>query len=205
MTNGDPINIQNGNGTNNGDTHYPPSTSGTVKFIQLDAELLCPHFSPESFDIVWISEALSHLPNKQGFFDNAFKVLRRAHPRLDEPPRSDKMSTDGLIVQEESDVATFPTYPTGRLVIADWFKAPSLAPTQHADDIVPIEKGMLLPPLCTVDEYCKMARQAGFVEVGRWDISENVEQTWSVVSPSSSIPLLPCLFCSPESRSRRVS
>lgn len=29
-----------------------------------------------SFDAVWISEALSHFPNKALFFENAFKVLK---------------------------------------------------------------------------------------------------------------------------------
>ena len=34
------------------------------------------HIPPSSFDCVWISEALSHFPDKALFFRNAFRVLR---------------------------------------------------------------------------------------------------------------------------------
>jgi tocopherol O-methyltransferase len=36
------------------------------------------HFPPASFDVVWISEALSHLPDKGLFFRNAGRVLKPA-------------------------------------------------------------------------------------------------------------------------------
>lgn len=49
---------------------------GSVKFIELDAEKMGEYFGEERFDCVWISEAMSHLPNKQLFFDNAFKLLK---------------------------------------------------------------------------------------------------------------------------------
>jgi tocopherol O-methyltransferase len=53
---------------------------GSVAFIELDAEKMGEYFSNAgklgSFDCVWISEAMSHLPNKQLFFQNAHKLLR---------------------------------------------------------------------------------------------------------------------------------
>ncbi|KAK2034038.1 methyltransferase domain-containing protein [Colletotrichum zoysiae] len=51
---------------------------GKVRFIELDAEKMGEFFAAEggSFDAVWISEALSHFPNKALFFENTFKVLK---------------------------------------------------------------------------------------------------------------------------------
>jgi len=44
----------------------------------LDAEKMGEYFIKDQagFDAVWISEAMSHLPQKQLFFDNAFKLLK---------------------------------------------------------------------------------------------------------------------------------
>lgn len=50
--------------------------NGKVRFTELDAEKMGDVFASASFDAVWISEAMSHLPNKQLFFDNAFKLLK---------------------------------------------------------------------------------------------------------------------------------
>jgi len=52
---------------------------GQVKFIELDAEKMGDFFASEEseFDVVWISEALSHFPNKPLFFQNAHKVLKQ--------------------------------------------------------------------------------------------------------------------------------
>lgn len=51
---------------------------GRVRFIELDAEKMGDFFASDSgaFDVVWISEALSHFPNKQLFFENARRVLK---------------------------------------------------------------------------------------------------------------------------------
>jgi tocopherol O-methyltransferase len=51
--------------------------SGSVKFLELDAEKMGEHFGSEEFDCVWISEAMSHLPNKELFFRNTARVLRK--------------------------------------------------------------------------------------------------------------------------------
>lgn len=50
---------------------------GKVRFIELDAEKMGDFFAGQggSFDAVWISEALSHFPNKALFFENTSKVL----------------------------------------------------------------------------------------------------------------------------------
>jgi tocopherol O-methyltransferase len=51
---------------------------GKIKFIELDAEKMGDVFAADSgtFDVVWISEALSHFPDKGLFFRNAHKVLK---------------------------------------------------------------------------------------------------------------------------------
>ena len=64
--------------------HVPTNgpLDGTVRFVEGDAEKMGEYFRGStgngtgSFDAVWISEALSHFPNKQLFFQNAFEVLK---------------------------------------------------------------------------------------------------------------------------------
>ncbi|KAF5673043.1 O-methyltransferase [Fusarium heterosporum] len=122
---------------------------GKVKFLELDAEKMGEFFSDQqgSFDAVWISEALSHFPNKALFFKNVMKVLK----------------------------------PGGRLVLADWFKAEDLDDTTFVNDIKPIEDGMLLPPLCTQEEYINLAKQAGLAVLSEpKDISQEVRKTWDI-------------------------
>jgi len=84
-------------------------SSGSVRFIELDAEKMGDFFNVEpniaKFDCVWISEAMSHLPNKPLFFQNAAKLLN----------------------------------PGGKLVVADWFKSEDLTEEQSKADISPIE------------------------------------------------------------------
>ena len=52
---------------------------GRVRYVELDAEKMGDFFStaPEeaTFDCVWISEAMSHLPDKELFFRNASALL----------------------------------------------------------------------------------------------------------------------------------
>lgn len=140
-----------------------PVPPGSVRFLELDAEKMLDYFTagPGSgskpatgFDCVWISEALSHFPNKPLFFSSAFALLAGSGG-----------GGGGA----------------SRLVIADWFKAPDLTKEQDTADIKPIEDGMLLPPLCTADEYVGMAKTAGFkVSQGPVDISKDVAKTWCV-------------------------
>ncbi|KAK5206526.1 hypothetical protein LTR41_007964 [Exophiala xenobiotica] len=49
---------------------------GRVAYQELDAEKMESHFQPSSFDCVWISEALSHFPDKPLFFRNAARLLK---------------------------------------------------------------------------------------------------------------------------------
>ncbi|KZL70354.1 gamma-tocopherol methyltransferase [Colletotrichum tofieldiae] len=122
---------------------------GKVRFIELDAEKMGEFFAPEggSFDAVWISEALSHFPNKSLFFENTFKVLKAG----------------------------------GKLALADWFKAEDISGTNFANDIKPIEDGMLLPPLCTQQGYVDLAKGAGLSSLaGPKDISKDVSRTWDI-------------------------
>lgn len=124
---------------------------GKVRFLELDAETMQTYFTntppPSPFTCIWISEALSHLPNKQNFFSSSFALL--------------------------------PSNSSSQLVIADWFKAPNLTAEQETADIKPIEDGMLLPRLFTMDEYVAMAKDAGFEVVKEpIDISKEVARTW---------------------------
>ncbi|KAG0649000.1 Gamma-tocopherol methyltransferase [Hyphodiscus hymeniophilus] len=52
---------------------------GSVQFLELDAEKMGDFFTTEpskaAFDCVWISEAMSHLPNKELFFQNSALLL----------------------------------------------------------------------------------------------------------------------------------
>ncbi|KAL8708426.1 MAG: hypothetical protein Q9220_006716 [cf. Caloplaca sp. 1 TL-2023] len=121
--------------------------NGSVQFMEADAEKMADIFPPEGerFDYIWITEALSHLSDKQLFFHNAFHLLRRS----------------------------------GKVVIADWFKAEGLSEREVERDIKPIEEGMLLPPLCTQNEYIAFAAAAGLgVFTPPLDISDNVARTW---------------------------
>jgi len=74
---------------NDDDGFIPLAGGGKVRFLELDAEKMGEHFSGSSqasgsdgddskkFDIVWITEALSHFPDKGLFFRNAQSLLRK--------------------------------------------------------------------------------------------------------------------------------
>ncbi|EPE05510.1 methyltransferase domain-containing protein [Ophiostoma piceae UAMH 11346] len=59
------------------DTPFIAVGTGRVRFVELDAEKMGDVFAAETakFDVVWISEALSHFPDKALFFRNAAAVL----------------------------------------------------------------------------------------------------------------------------------
>ncbi|KAI0424901.1 tocopherol O-methyltransferase [Xylaria sp. FL1042] len=158
----DEASANNANTTADAADVYP--SGGNCRFVELDAEKMLQYFSTDGkptahFDAVWISEALSHFPDKPLFF----------------------RSVSELLVPGKS----------SRLVIADWFKAPQLSPEQEKEDIQPIEDGMLLPRLCTVDEYVEMARNAGLeVRQSPIDISNDVAKTWDISWALVSSPSL---------------
>lgn len=168
--------VGKGEGQKEGEKIKIGERGGSVRFIRLDAEKMGQYFGNtatkdtppagrgqtqagerERFDIVWISEALSHFPDKALFFANASSLLAST-----------------------TSTSTSP----GLLVLADWFKAPSLSAESFDQYIRPIEDGMLLPPLDTMDDYVRMAEEAGLSikEPGGevMDISQEVAKTWYV-------------------------
>ena len=59
---------------------FPPKDpKGAVRYLELDAEKMGDFFATApydtAFDYVWISEAMSHLPHKKLFFENAYNLL----------------------------------------------------------------------------------------------------------------------------------
>ncbi|KIW60223.1 hypothetical protein PV05_00458 [Exophiala xenobiotica] len=144
----------------NADKFTPIGTrGGRVQYRELDAEKMDSDFPPQSFDCVWISEALSHFPDKPLFFRNAARLLRPGG--------------------------------TGKLVIADWFKAEDLDAEAMESDIKPIEDGMLLPPLCTQADYVSLAESAGLKVLHQpKDISKDVAKTWDISWDLISSPSL---------------
>jgi tocopherol O-methyltransferase len=81
--------------------------------------------------------------------------------------------------------------PSGQLIVADWFKSSVLTPEQQSAIIQPIEDGMLLPPLHTMDDYVALAEQAGLKCVkGPEDLSEGVAKTWDISWELVSSPAL---------------
>ncbi|KAI1132132.1 tocopherol O-methyltransferase [Nemania abortiva] len=152
---------QAGSSSSTSPDRYAYPLGGDCRFLELDAEKMLQYFSAAAenengkpattaqFDAIWISEALSHFPDKPLFFKSATELLAAGK--------------------------------SSRLVIADWFKAPQLSPEQEKADIQPIEDGMLLPQLCTVDQYVEMAEKAGLkVRQGPIDISSDVAKTWDI-------------------------
>ena len=56
---------------------YMALDDGKVRFVEMDAETMGEHFPHGGFDAVWISEAMSHLPDKDLFFRNVSKLLKK--------------------------------------------------------------------------------------------------------------------------------
>lgn len=138
-----------------------------VRFIELDAERMGEFFTKEpngtTFDAVWISEAMSHLPDKKLFFQNAAILLKPGGKLV----VADWFKAEGMTDSElEADVRPI----EGELALLTTIYA-----LTDAD-------GMLLPPLCTQSEYVQYAKDAG-LQVHREpvDISKNVSKTWYVV------------------------
>jgi tocopherol O-methyltransferase len=79
--------------------------TGGVRFVELDAEEMEIFFSDStnktSFDCVWISEAMSHLPNKELFFQNVSALLNEGGKLV----VADWFKAEGLTaVQVEADI-----------------------------------------------------------------------------------------------------
>lgn len=134
-----------------------------MRFIELDAEKMGDFFAGQhgSFDAVWISEALSHFPNKPLFFSNAKRVLKTGGKLV----LADWFKADNL------DESTFVNDIKPIEGLDPLYKQTSVKLTSTDD--------MLLPPLCTQQGYVEMAKQAGLkVTTEPKDISNEVRQTW---------------------------
>ncbi|KAL8288889.1 hypothetical protein RB597_000801 [Gaeumannomyces tritici] len=69
---------------------------GKVRFMELDAEKMGGRF-PGDFDAVWISEALTHFPDKPLFFRNALAVLKPGgRVVLNDWFKAEKLDTQGF-------------------------------------------------------------------------------------------------------------
>ena len=137
---------------------------GMVRFIELDAEKMGEYFSNEpnrtTFDAVWISEAMSHLPDKKLFFQNAEMLLNPGGKLV----VADWFKAEGMTDSElEADI---------RPIEGEFALLTTTYALTDAD-------GMLLPSLCTQSEYVQYAKDAG-LQVHRqpFDISKEVSKTW---------------------------
>lgn len=142
--------------------------NGSVRFVELDAEKMGDFFTDSetktTFDCVWISEAMSHLPNKELFFQNASMLLNAGGKLV----VADWFKVEGLTdAQMEADIKPI----EGKKVL----KMLSRNDTDYPED------GMLLPGLNTQSEYVNIAKQSGLSVFSEpLDISKQVSKTWYV-------------------------
>lgn len=142
---------------------------GSVRFLEMDAEKLGDGLGvgegreKMSFDYVWISEAMSHLPNKELFFSNAALLLRPGGRLV----VADWFKNEGLS-EKEMDADIKPIEGTCPFYLA------------HENKLTKTD-GMLLPPLSSQSEYVKYAEMAGLsVFAESLDISQHVKKTWDL-------------------------
>jgi tocopherol O-methyltransferase len=138
---------------------------GSVRFIELDAEKMGEYFNEEpnraKFDCVWISEAMSHLPNKELFFRNAALLLNPGGKLV----VADWFKSEDLTEEQfKADISPI----EGLSSMLPW-KSKIDSPTD----------GMLLPPLCSQADYVRLANGAGLKTFAEpFDISKKVSKTW---------------------------
>ena len=140
---------------------------GSVRFIELDAEKMGDFFNTApniaKFDCVWISEAMSHLPNKQLFFQNAAKLLNPGGKLV----VADWFKSEDLTEEQfKADISPI----EGLNKAHNPWRTCKL--TARSD-------GMLLPPLCSQADYVRLAQEAGLkIFAEPFDISKKVSKTW---------------------------
>ncbi len=143
-----------------------------VRFIELDAENMGDFFTKEpnrtTFDAVWISEAMSHLPDKKLLFQNAEELLNAGGKLV----VADWFKADGMTNSElDADI---------RPIEGEFASLTTVYVLTNGD-------GMLLPPLCTQSDYVQYAKDAGLkVHTEPLDISKDVSKTWYVVFTNAS-------------------
>ncbi|KAK3167639.1 hypothetical protein OEA41_010766 [Lepraria neglecta] len=135
---------------------------GIVRYMELDAEKMGDFFNKATFDAVWISEAMSHLPDKELFFRNAETLLKSGGKLV----VADWFKGEDL-TETQMDADIKPIEGQG-----------SSCPTVDILLIV-LEDGMLLPSLCTTSDYVQYAQQVGLKVFAKpIDISKEVSKTW---------------------------
>jgi SAM-dependent methyltransferase len=187
-----------------------------VRFLELDAEKMGDFFSSSpgrsssrnsssssapgkeevkeeeeagAFDVVWISEALSHFPDKALFFRNAHRLLRGGgRGRL---VLADWFKAEGLVeggAEFERDIRPIEGALLLFSLLLFFFFFFFLSAMQRKGRLlIGYADGMLLPPLCTQQEYVNMAAAAGLqVLSAPKDISADVSKTWYVSSRAAS-------------------
>ena len=138
-----------------------------VRFIELDAEKMGDFFWKDPnktvFDAVWISEAMSHLPDKKLFFQNAESLLKSGGKLV----VADWFKAEGMTNSElDADI---------RPIEGELASRTTMYALINGD-------GMLLPPLCTQSDYVHYAKDAGLkIHTEPFDISKDVSKTWYVI------------------------
>lgn len=141
--------------------------NGSARFVELDAETMGEFFTDQSgFDGVWISEAMSHLPDKALFFHNAFKLLKEGGKLV----IADWFRGEDLTEKQVGDDIK-PIEGMSGVRLVDCL-------SHYLHETMCVD-GMILPPLCTQPEYVSFAKEAGFgVFCAPFDISKDVAKTW---------------------------
>ena len=160
---------ENGGGKRADGENYDTLGIGKVRFLELDAEKMGDYFHTSTnntmFDAVWISEVMSHLPDKELFFQNAFSILKGGGKLV----IADWFKAEHLSSTEtKADIE--PIEGCG-------LRSSRLRYIANL-----IADGMLLPPLCTQSDYVEFAKAAGFNTFSEpFDISKDVAKTWQVL------------------------
>jgi tocopherol O-methyltransferase len=149
------------------DTPYTPHHSGRVRYLHLDAEALSQTFPPQTYTHIWVSECLSHLPNKPQFFTDAARLLA---------PGGRLVIADWFAAADDNPSSSSSSSPD----------AAAAAATLRT-----IEDGMLLPPLHSMASYVSLAASAKLTVIaGPEDLSADVAQTWDISWELVSSPAL---------------
>jgi tocopherol O-methyltransferase len=69
--------------------------------------------------------------------------------------------------------------PNGTVAVIDWFKKPNLNPAEYKQQIIPIEKGMLVE-LGTMPEYEAWMRSSGLKIMKSEVLNKNCSKTWDL-------------------------
>jgi tocopherol O-methyltransferase len=140
--------------------------NGKIRFLELDAEKMGDFFTTKpnqaNFDCIWVLEAMSHLPNKELFFQNTELLLKRGGRLV----VADCFKAEGLS-SEQLDADIKP------------IEGESLTTFQVR--FTYSKKGIILPPLCSQAECVGFGERARLaVSSYPLDISDRVSKTWYV-------------------------